>query len=187
MADHWRQKCHRDRWHEVARRHARQELGPSDLYLEDGEDDHRDEQRPQILQPALGEKSAGNESPYFAGVKIIALVFEQARRPLLDRAGRVYQGRQDEAGGSQGETRWNGPGQAAATNAFPQRPEMGPHHCDRGTRDAVAASRCWSRSHPLDLSIRGERRRHDPTSRQHAAVTRSRVDCARGRPAAVVL
>jgi len=63
VADYWRQKCHRDRWHDMARRDARQQLGPSDLYLEDGEDDHRDEQRPQILQPALGEKSAGDESP----------------------------------------------------------------------------------------------------------------------------
>jgi hypothetical protein len=39
----------------------------------------------------------------------------------------------------------------------------------------------------LDLSIRGERRRHELTTPQHAALTRSRVDCARGRSAAVVL
>jgi len=99
----------------------------------------------------------------------------------------VYQGRQDKAGRSQGETRWNGPGQAAAADAFPQRLEMGPHHGDQRTRDAVAGSRCLSRSHPLDLSIRGERRRHDPTNGQHPTLTWSRDDCARGRSAAVVV
>jgi hypothetical protein len=58
-----RQKSHRDSWQDVTRREARQQPGPSDLYLKDGEDYYRDEKRPQILQPALGEKSAGNKPP----------------------------------------------------------------------------------------------------------------------------
>jgi hypothetical protein len=58
-----RQKSHRDSWQDVTRRDARQQPRPSDLYLKDGEDYYRDEKRPQILQPALGEKSAGNNPP----------------------------------------------------------------------------------------------------------------------------
>ena len=141
VTDQWRQECHRDRWDDVACRDARGQLGPSDLYLEDGEDNHRYEQRPQILQPALGEQSAGNEPPQFAGVKIIALVLEQACRLLLDWTGRVYQGRQDEAGHGQGETRGNGPDQAAAADGAPQRLEMRPAHGDQHVHDSVADCR----------------------------------------------
>jgi hypothetical protein len=63
VTERLRQKSDRDSWQEVTRRDARQQPGPSDLYLKDGEDYCRDEKRPQILQPALGEKSAGNKPP----------------------------------------------------------------------------------------------------------------------------
>jgi hypothetical protein len=58
-----RQKSDRDSCQDVTRRDARQQPDPSDLYLKDGEDYYRDEERPQILQPALGEKAAGNKPP----------------------------------------------------------------------------------------------------------------------------
>jgi hypothetical protein len=63
---------------------------------------------------------------------------------------------------------------------------MGPAHADQRARDPVAACRCVSRSHPLNLSIRGDRRGHDPTTQQ-LALTPLRANLARGRSAADVV